>query len=144
MSYDGEASRQILPSATSSADPITANDDHSRPDLESAPLAPFRMLLASFLAALIGLVAGVVAFALYKLIGLFTNLFFFHRWSADFSSAQHNHLGWLVIVIPVIGGLIVGAMAKYGTSKIKGHGIPEAMEAVLFNRSRIAPRESLS
>jgi H+/Cl- antiporter ClcA len=143
MSYDGEASRQILPSATSSADPITANDDHSRPDLESAPLAPFRMLLVSFLAALIGLLAGVVAFALYKLIGLFTNLFFFHRWSADFSSAQHNHLGWLVIVIPVIGGLIVGAMAKYGTSKIKGHGIPEAMEAVLFNRSRIAPRVAI-
>ena len=143
MSYNGEASRQILPSATSSADPITANDDHSRPDLESAPLAPFRMLLVSFLAALIGLVAGVVAFALYKLIGLFTNLFFFHRWSADFSSAQHNHLGWLVIVIPVIGGLIVGVMAKYGTSKIKGHGIPEAMEAVLFNRSRIAPRVAI-
>ncbi|MDQ1388923.1 MAG: hypothetical protein QOF56_2377 [Acidobacteriaceae bacterium] len=143
MSYNGEASRQILPSATSSADPTTANDDHSRPDLEPAPLAPFRMLLVSFLAALIGLVAGVVAFALYKLIGLFTNLFFFHRWSADFSSAQHNHLGWLVIVIPVIGGLMVGVMAKYGTSKIKGHGIPEAMEAVLFNRSRIAPRVAI-
>ncbi|MEY2395055.1 MAG: hypothetical protein QOF94_1400 [Acidobacteriaceae bacterium] len=143
MSYNGEASRQILPSATSSADPTTANDDHSRPDLKSAPLAPFRMLLVSFLAALIGLVAGVVAFALYKLIGLFTNLFFFHRWSADFSSAQHNHLGWLVIVIPVIGGLMVGVMAKYGTSKIKGHGIPEAMEAVLFNRSRIAPRVAI-
>ena len=101
------------------------------------------MLLVSFLSAGIGLVAGVVAFALYKLIGLFTNLFFFHRWSADFSSAQHNQLGWLVIVVPVIGGLIVGVMAKYGTSKIKGHGIPEAMEAVLFNRSRIAPRVAI-
>ena len=101
------------------------------------------MLLVSFLAAAIGLVAGVVAFALYKLIGLFTNIFFFHRWSADFSSAQHNHLGWMVIVVPVIGGLIVGVMAKYGTSKIKGHGIPEAMEAVLFNRSRIAPRVAI-
>jgi H+/Cl- antiporter ClcA/CBS domain-containing protein len=88
-------------------------------------------------------VAGVVAFALYKLIGLFTNLFFFHRWSADFSSAQHHHIGWLVIIVPVIGGLIVGVMAKYGTSKIKGHGIPEAMEAVLFNRSRIAPRVAI-
>jgi H+/Cl- antiporter ClcA len=101
------------------------------------------MLLVSFLAAAIGLVAGVVAFVLYKLIGLFTNLFFFHRWSADFSSAQHNQLGWMVIVTPVIGGLIVGVMAKYGTSKIKGHGIPEAMEAVLFNRSRIAPRVAI-
>jgi CIC family chloride channel protein len=111
--------------------------------IDSPPPAPFRMLLVSGLSAAIGLVAGVVAFALYKLIGLFTNLFFFHRWSADFSSAQHNHLGWMVIVTPVIGGLIVGVTAKYGTSKIKGHGIPEAMEAVLFNRSRIAPRVAI-
>jgi H+/Cl- antiporter ClcA len=101
------------------------------------------MLLISLLSAAIGLVAGIVAFVLYKLIGLFTNLFFFHRWSANFVSAQHNHLGWMVIVTPVIGGLIVGVMAKYGTSKIKGHGIPEAMEAVLFNRSRIAPRVAI-
>jgi CIC family chloride channel protein len=105
--------------------------------------APFRMLLISVLAAAVGLVAGVIAFALYKLIGLFTNLFFYHRWSTAFSSAQHNHLGWVVIFVPVIGGLVVGVMAKYGTSKIKGHGIPEAMEAVLFNRSRIAPRVAI-
>ncbi len=105
--------------------------------------APFRMLLVCLLSAAIGLVAGIVAFVLYKLIGLFTNLFFYHRWSTEFSSAQHNHLGWMVIVTPVIGGLIVGVMAKYGTSKIKGHGIPEAMEAVLFNRSRIAPRVAI-
>jgi H+/Cl- antiporter ClcA len=105
--------------------------------------APFRMLLVSLLSAAIGLAAGIVAFALYKLIGLFTNLFFFHRWSTAFSSAQHNHLGWMVVVTPVIGGLIVGIMAKYGTSKIKGHGIPEAMEAVLVNRSRIAPRVAI-
>lgn len=107
------------------------------------PPAPFRMLLISLLSAAIGIVAGIVAFALYKLIGLFTNLFFYHRWSSTFASAQHNHLGWMVIVTPVIGGLIVGIMAKYGTSKIKGHGIPEAMEAVLFNRSRIAPRVAI-
>jgi CIC family chloride channel protein len=105
--------------------------------------APFRMLLISVLAAVVGLVAGIIAFALYKLIGVFTNLFFYHRWSTAFSSAQHNHLGWLVIFVPVIGGLVVGVMAKYGTSKIKGHGIPEAMEAVLFNRSRIAPRVAI-
>jgi CIC family chloride channel protein len=124
-------------------DPTAADRDKDRTAPGFPSPAPFRMLLVSFLAAAIGLAAGVVAFALYKLIGLFTNLFFFHRWSADFSSPQHNHLGWLVIVIPVIGGLIVGVMAKYGTSKIKGHGIPEAMEAVLFNRSRIAPRVAI-
>ena len=128
-----------------SANPTAASPDpeNTRALLGTPPPAPFRMLLVSFLAAAIGLVAGVVAFVLYKLIGLFTNLFFFHRWSADFSSAQHNHLGWMVIITPVIGGLIVGFMAKYGTSKIKGHGIPEAMEAVLFNRSRIAPRVAI-
>jgi len=105
--------------------------------------AQFRMALVSFLAGGIGLLAGIVAFALYKLIGLFTNLFFFHRWSADFSSARLHHLGFWVILTPVIGGIIVGVMAKYGTSKIKGHGIPEAMEAVLVNSSRIAPRVAI-
>ena len=105
--------------------------------------AQFRIVLVSFLAAAIGLVAGVVAYALYKLIGLFTNLFFFHRWSTTFTSVGSHHLGAWVILVPVIGGLIVGVMAKYGTSKIKGHGIPEAMEAVLVNRSRIEPRVAL-
>lgn len=133
-----EASAQRFPSAD--AVPAVSTDAAFSAEV---PPAPFRMLLVSFLSAGIGLVAGIVAFALYKLIGLFTNLFFFHRWSADFSSAQHNHLGPLVIVVPVIGGLIVGVMAKYGTPKIKGHGIPEAMEAVLFNRSRIAPRVAI-
>jgi chloride channel protein, CIC family len=107
------------------------------------PPAQFRIVLVSFLAAAIGLISGLVAYALYKLIGLFTNLFFFHRWSTDFTSVRFHHLGPWVILVPVIGGLIVGVMAKYGTSKIKGHGIPEAMEAVLVNRSRIEPRVAL-
>jgi CIC family chloride channel protein len=107
------------------------------------PPAQFRMLTVSLLAAAVGLMAGIVAFALYKLIGLFTNLIFYHRWSAEFLSAQHNHLGAWVIVMPVIGGIIIGFMAKYGTDKIKGHGIPEAMEAVLTNRSKIQPRVAI-
>src|SRR5438067_1989992 len=101
------------------------------------------MLTVSLLAAGIGLLAGVVAFFLYKLIGFFTNLFFFHRIGWDFASARLNTLGPWVIVTPVIGGIIVGIMAKYGSSKIKGHGIPEAMEAVLINRSRIQPRVAI-
>jgi CIC family chloride channel protein len=105
--------------------------------------AHFRMVLVSFLAGGIGLLAGGVAFVLYRLIGLFTNLFFFHRWSDDFTSARLNHLGVWVILVPVIGGIVVGFMAKYGSSKIKGHGIPEAMEAVLVNRSRIQPRVAI-
>src|SRR5713226_4404314 len=108
-----------------------------------APPAQFRMVLVSFLAAGIGLVAGFIAYLLYRLIGLLTNVFFFHRLSADFASTRLNHLGPWVIVTPVIGGLIVGVMAKYGTPKIRGHGIPEAMEAVLVNRSRIEPRVAI-
>ena len=105
--------------------------------------APFRIVLISFLAAGVGLLAGIVAYVLYKLIGLFTNIFFFHEFSTTFRSVAGHHLGWWVILVPVIGGLIVGVMAKYGTSKIKGHGIPEAMEAVLVNRSRIEPKVAI-
>ncbi len=101
------------------------------------------MVLIAIMAAGIGLLAGGVAFLLYRLIGLFTNLAFYGRFSSDFISPLHNHLGLWVIPIPVIGGLIVGFMAKYGSSKIKGHGIPEAMEAVLVNRSRIQPRVAI-
>ena len=105
--------------------------------------AQFRMVLVSFMAAGVGLVAGGIAYLLYKLIGLFTNLAFYHRFDAHFSSPQHNTLGLWVIVIPVVGGIIVGFMAKYGSEKIKGHGIPEAMEAVIINRSRIQPRVAI-
>jgi H+/Cl- antiporter ClcA len=111
--------------------------------LSPEPTAQFRIVLISFLAAAVGLVAGVVAYVLYKLIGLFTNLFFFHQWSTTFRSVGSHHLGAWVILVPVIGGLVVGVMAKYGSSKIKGHGIPEAMEAVLVNRSRIEPKVAL-
>lgn len=116
--------------------------DGIRP-VDTQPPAKFRLALVSCLAAAIGLVAGVIAFALYNLIGLFTNLFFYHRWDTTFRSARLNDLGGWVIITPVIGGIIVGIMAKYGSPKIKGHGIPEAMEAVLFNRSRIQPRVAI-
>src|SRR2546423_14437294 len=97
------------------------NDQQESEQTSPTPLQPaqFRMVLLSFLSAAIGLVAGLVAYALYKLIGLFTNLFFFQRWSADITSAQFHHLGGWVMLVPVIGGLIVGIMAKYGTPKIK-------------------------
>src|SRR5215469_2364055 len=126
----------------------TANQTMSVAASGMSPLAPetpaqFRIVLMSFLAAAIGLLAGIVAYILYKLIGLFTNLFFFHEWSTTFRSVGGHHLGPWVILVPVIGGLIVGVMAKYGSEKIKGHGIPEAMEAVLVNRSRIEPKVAL-
>jgi CIC family chloride channel protein len=105
--------------------------------------AQFRMVSVSFLAAGVGLLAGFIAYLLYNLIGLFTNIVFYHRFVFAFNSARNNHLGAWVIVMPVIGGIIVGFMAKYGSPKIKGHGIPEAMEAVLINRSRIQPRVAI-
>src|SRR5687768_7404421 len=100
------------------------------------PSANFRVLLIAVLAAAIGVIAGFVAFFLHRLIGFFTNLFFFQRIGFEIVSLQENRLGPWVIVVTVLGGLIVGLMAKYGSPKIRGHGIPEAMEAVLFNRSR--------
>jgi CIC family chloride channel protein len=112
-------------------------------DVRLSEPAQFRMVLMSFLAGGIGLLAGLIAYVLYKLIGFFTNIVFYHRLSAEFVSPRHNQLGWWVILVPAIGGIIVGFMAKYGTPKIKGHGIPEAMEAVLFNRSRIQPRVAI-
>jgi len=86
---------------------------------------------------------GLIAYCLLKLIGLFTNLFFFHRLSAEFTSPMTNHLGAWVILLPAAGGIVIGLMATHGTSKIKGHGIPEAMEAVLTSRSRIHPKVAI-
>ncbi|HUI31215.1 MAG TPA: chloride channel protein [Candidatus Acidoferrales bacterium] len=102
-----------------------------------------RLFFLSFLGGLIGLIAGIVSFVLYNLIGLFTNLSFYHRYSFQFVSPQYNNIGILVILVPVIGGLIVGVMAKYGTSKIKGHGIPEAIEAVVINKSKISGKVAI-
>jgi chloride channel protein, CIC family len=120
-----------------------SNPDSAKRSSVAGEPARFRMVLVSVLSGAVGLMAGFVAFALYRLIGLFTNLFFFHRWTWDFISPRLNSLGSWVIVVPVLGGIVVGFMVKYGTPKIKGHGIPEAMEAVLVNRSRIQPRVAI-
>jgi len=103
----------------------------------------FRLGLISFLAAAIGLLAGVIAYLLYDLIALISNLVFYHRVSLQFAGLRNHVLGPWVIIVPAIGGLIVGLMAKYGSRKIRGHGIPEAMEAVLTNRSRIEPKVAI-
>ncbi|MGC2110460.1 MAG: chloride channel protein [Candidatus Korobacteraceae bacterium] len=117
--------------------------DQAAVDTAIAQEARFRTGMMSLLAALIGILAGLIAYLLYNLIGLFTNIAFYHRLSFAFVSPRNNHLGLLVIVTPVIGGIIVGIMAHYGSDKIRGHGIPEAMEAVLINRSRIEPKVAI-
>lgn len=108
-----------------------------------APPAAFRIGWISLLAALVGVLAGLIAFLLYDLIGLFTNLAYYHEWSFHFRSPEQTALGPWIIITPAIGGIIVGFMAKYGSPKIKGHGIPEAMEAVLTSRSRIEARVAI-
>src|ERR1700685_3274798 len=105
--------------------------------------AVYRLEIVSLLAALIGILAGLVAYALYDLIGLFTNLAYYHEWSFHFRSPEHTQIGPWIILPPVVGGLIIGFMAKYGSEKIKGHGIPEAMEAVLTTRSRIEAKVAI-
>src|SRR5579863_694381 len=102
-----------------------------------------RVIPISILAIIIGGIAAFVALALLRLIGLFTNLFFYQRWSSDLSSPAGHHLGPFVIVVPVVGALIVGLMARYGSERIRGHGIPEALEAILVNGSRVEPRVAI-
>src|ERR1700723_2075629 len=82
----------------------------------------YRLEIVSLLAGLIGVLAGLVAFALYDLIGLFTNLAYYHEWSFQFRSPEHTQIGAWIIATPVVGALIIGFMAKYGSEKIKGHG----------------------
>jgi chloride channel protein, CIC family len=101
------------------------------------------MVKVSALALLVGLVAGLVAQGLLQLIYLLTNVFFFGRWSFAITYPASNHLGAWVILIPPIGGLLVGIMVYFWEPSLKGHGIPEAMEAVLMGQSRIRMRVAL-
>ena len=102
-----------------------------------------RLLLIGGFAIIVGVVSAFVAKALLALIGFFTNLFFFQRVSTDLVTPDAFHLGPWVILIPVIGALIVGVMARYGSDRIRGHGIPEAIEAILINGSRVDPKVAL-
>jgi H+/Cl- antiporter ClcA len=99
-----------------------------------------RVAYVSAIAMGLGLAAGFIAEALVRLIGLVTNLAFHHRLSTAFVTPAGHHLGWTVLFVPVAGGLVVGVMARYGSPAIRGHGIPEAMEQVLLNASRIPAR----
>ncbi|HWH02296.1 MAG TPA: chloride channel protein [Gemmatimonadales bacterium] len=105
-----------------------------------APHADRRVLFIGFLAMIVAAAAGVVAQVLIRLIGFITNVSFYGRFSTSFASPSGNHLGWWVLLVPVAGGLIVGFLARYGSAGIRGHGIPEAMEQVLTNQSRIPAR----
>jgi len=88
-------------------------------------------------------VCAFVALALLRLIGLFTNLFYFGRWNTALVSPVGNHLGVYSVFVPIVGALIIGVMAKYGSERIRGHGIPEAIESILLNGSRIEPKVAI-
>jgi H+/Cl- antiporter ClcA len=97
------------------------------------------MLLLCALALPIGVIGAFVAKALLWLIAVITNLAFFLRWSTEPVLPQQHHLGWGVVLVPIAGALVIGAMARYGSERIRGHGIPEALEAILLGRSLIDP-----
>ena len=100
----------------------------------------FRTLPISLLAMAIGVLCAYVALALLRLIGLFTNLFYYGRWNSSMISPAGNHLGFYSVLVPIGGALIIGVMARYGSERIRGHGIPEAIEAILINGSRVEPK----
>ena len=102
-----------------------------------------RVVFISVLAVVIALAAGVVAQLLTRLIWLVTNVAFYRRFSADYATPAGHHLGGWVVLVPVLGGVVVGLMARYGSAAIRGHGIPEAMEQVLLKGSRIPARVTL-
>ena len=103
-----------------------------------------RMLLICGLALPVGAVAAVVADALLKLIGLITNAVFYQRFATSLvAPGAGHHSWWIILVAPVIGGLIVGVMARYGSDAIRGHGMPEAIESILRGGSKIKPRVAL-
>jgi H+/Cl- antiporter ClcA len=136
----------VVTGATTDALPVAPSMSTA---LASARVPPERVLVdkrvvfISALAILVAAVAGGVAQILTRLIWFVTNLAFYGRFSAEYVTPVQNHLGPWVIVVPVAGGVAVGLMARYGSAAIRGHGIPEAMEQVLLNRSRIPARITL-
>ena len=99
-----------------------------------------RVVPLSLLAIGIGILSTFVAWALLRLIAFFTNAFYYGRISTALVSPAGNHLGWFSVLVPVAGGLVIGFMAYYGSERIRGHGIPEALESILINGSKVQPR----
>lgn len=98
-----------------------------------------RLLRIAAIAAVLGAMSTVTAYFLLHLIRLFTNIFFFQTFSDASRSPATNTLGLWVIAVPIVGGLIIGFIARFGSEKIRGHGIPEAIEAILFGKSKMSP-----
>jgi CIC family chloride channel protein len=108
-----------------------------------AETPPKRLLVLSLLAALLGLTGGVAAYVLLHLIGLLTNLALFHRFGWTVPSFRHLPHGPGLILAALTGGLLISCLARW-SPMIRGHGIPEAMEAVMTKQSRISPRAAIA
>ena len=107
-----------------------------------------RVWLLTAVALVIGAGAAALAVLLLRAIALMTALFYYHRLSLAPSLAATGPAGsplppWILPLVPVLGGLIVGLMARYGSDKIRGHGIPEAIEAILLRGARVDPKVAL-
>ncbi|MGH6956538.1 MAG: chloride channel protein, partial [Caulobacteraceae bacterium] len=96
-----------------------------------------RVLVIMGIAALVAVVTSVVGVLMFRLIELITNLCYFGRFSFDYIPFSQSKLGWFAVLVPIAGSIVVGFMARYGSDKIRGHGIPEAIEAILLGRSRL-------
>jgi H+/Cl- antiporter ClcA len=114
------------------------------PEAVSEELGDFsanrRIVPIAVLASVIGVISAFVSFALLKLIGLFTNLFFFQQFDTALVSPAGHHLGLRVVLVPILGTLMIGLMARYGSERIRGHGIPEALESILIRGSHVEPK----
>jgi chloride channel protein, CIC family len=99
-----------------------------------------RVWLLSGVALIIGIGSTFLAMLLLRLIALSTNFFYYHRFSSVSVSPAGSSLGYWMVLVPVVGGFLVGLMARFGSDKIRGHGIPEAIEAILLNRARVDPK----
>jgi len=119
------------------AAPPTVRDVRHLGDFTVTP----RMLLITALALPVGAVSALVAWLLLRLIGLITNAVFYQRFgTALVAPGATHHNPVLVLFAPVVGGLVIGLMARYGSEKIRGHGMPEAIEAILMGGSKVQPR----
>ncbi len=127
--------------------PIIADDDSSVRVPLPHHLRDFttttRVLVLAGLAVPVGAAGAVLAWVLLKMIAFFTNLFYYQELSFANTSPANNTLGWMAVLVPVIGGLILGLMARFGSERIRGHGIPEALEAIMINGSRLSARVAI-
>jgi CIC family chloride channel protein len=119
--------------------PLLSNMEYREGGSKKAFLQKSRLIRICLMSVTVAIAISLIAKFLVTLINFVTNVAFYGKIDLGFNSPAGNHLGIWVIFIPAIGGIIVGFMALYGSKAIRGHGIPEAMEQILVNESRIKP-----